>query len=183
MDQPSMPSPSANPSPSPDSDPEGSRPGEIETAQVIRSVRIDAPAEAVWRSLADPGELAIWLQADVQLDGALVPGVAGRVTDPDGAIRHMLITDVDAGRRVAWHWWEDGGELSSVEITATPDGETTEVRVVETVALAAVTSGGSRASAMSGVSDRFDRRWNTALPTLVDRFAAKLGVVPVSLVG
>ncbi len=155
-------------------------PDELETAQVVRRVVIDAPVEAVWPSLADPDALARWLQADVSLDGVLAPGVAGRVIDADGAVRHVLITDVEHGRRLAWHWWEDGGELSSVEITTTPQGEATEVRVVETVALASVTSGGSRAGI---VTDVFDQRWDVALPTLVDRFAAKLGVLAGSPVG
>ena len=52
-------------------------------------------------------------------------------------LRHLLVTDVEEGRRLAWHWWRNDGELSAVEITVESivDG-TTVVRVVETLAVA-----------------------------------------------
>lgn len=173
-----------NPTPEPGTEPAAGPPPPVdgpdghETAQVSRQVRIEAPVAAVWRSLTDPDELGRWLQADVVLDGAVVPGAAGQVIDGDGGVHHLLITEVDPARRVAWHWWEEGGELSSVEITARPDGDATVVRVVETVALAKATSGGRRAGV--DAVDRFDRRWNEALPHLAARFAAQVLSAPAA---
>jgi hypothetical protein len=61
------------------------------------------------------------------------PGGCGHVID-DGVRREVLVTAVEPGRRLAWHWWADGGELSSVEITLLPAGRGTRVRVVEIAA-------------------------------------------------
>ncbi len=74
-----------------------------------------------------------------------------------------------------WHWWRDDGELSSVEITVAPAGDATDVHVVEVVALATVSAGGStsfvdRADAISAI----DQGWGTALPALAGRLARKL---------
>ena len=94
-----------------------------------------------------------WLGAEVALD--LAPGAAGRVVEPDGTTRQVLVTTVEPGVRIAWHWWEDGGELSTVEITTAPVEGGTRVHVVETVALT------SRACA--------DRRWSATLAAGVGR--------------
>ena len=82
--------------------------------------------------LTDPDELAEWLDAEVDLD--LEPGAVGRVIDPDGTVRQVLVTDVEPGRRLAWHWWSDDDELSSVELVLEPlDDDRTRVRVTETI--------------------------------------------------
>ncbi len=44
----------------------------------------------------------------------------------------MLVTTVEPGHRLAWHWWPDGGDLSSVEITTVPLDPGTRVSVTET---------------------------------------------------
>jgi len=101
---------------------------------VEQSTEIDADVDEVWDVLADPDALGSWLGRDVDL--RLAPGAAGRVVDPDGTVRQVLVTDVDEHRRVAWHWWEDGGPLTSVEITLTPTPSGTRVDVHEIYAAA-----------------------------------------------
>jgi uncharacterized protein YndB with AHSA1/START domain len=137
--------------------------------QVVRSVDIDATVDDVWHALTDPAELAGWLDAEVSLD--LEPGAVGRVVEPDGTVRQVLVTDVEPGHRLAWHWWEDGGELSTVEITALPLDDGTRVRVVETPAGA----GGSiraQASVASGARSP-EQRWHRSLE-VVGRTATTL---------
>src|SRR4051794_28389813 len=87
---------------------------------VEQAVEIDASPDDVWHTLTDPEELARWLNAEVDLE--LEPGAVGRVVDPDGTVHQVLVTEVDRPRRLAWHWWQDGGDLSSVEIVVTPCG-------------------------------------------------------------
>jgi uncharacterized protein YndB with AHSA1/START domain len=147
----------------------------FEIARVERSVYIDARVDDVWTTMVEPDELSQWLGAQVDLDRPVGPGAAGEVLEPDGSIRHLLVTGHEAGRRLAWHWWRDDGELSSVEITARPDGDGTEVRVVEVVALATVTAGGAPAfSVDSDALSAMDRSWATAMSTLASRLSRKL---------
>ena len=148
---------------------------DFEIARVERSVHVDAPVDEVWSTLAEPDELSEWLGARVELDRPVGPGAAGEVVEADGSIRHLLVTGHEPGRRLAWHWWRDGDELSSVEITVRPDGDGTEVRVVETVALATVTAGGAPAfSVTSDLLSGMDRSWAAALPALASRLSRKL---------
>src|SRR5690606_18168100 len=89
----------------------------------------------------------------VELD--IRPEAVGHVVDDDGSRREVLVTDVEHERRVAWHWWDDDGELSSVEITLEPLIHSTRVRVIETIGTASV----PRVSACAG-------RWSSALSAL-----------------
>jgi uncharacterized protein YndB with AHSA1/START domain len=101
---------------------------------VEQSTEIDADVDEVWEVLTDPDALGRWLGREVDLD--LQPGAAGRVVDPDGTVRQVLVTDVEEAARVAWHWWEDDGPLTSVEITLTPTPSGTRVDVQEIYAVA-----------------------------------------------
>ena len=152
---------------------------------VEQSTEIDADVDEVWDVLADPDALGSWLGRDVDL--RLAPGAAGRVVDPDGTVRQVLVTDVDEHRRVAWHWWEDGGPLTSVEITLTPIPSGTRVDVLEIYAavprsvLGTEALGGRRGSAAAPVaitgvdaawSARTPARWSIRLAALASsRFA------------
>jgi uncharacterized protein YndB with AHSA1/START domain len=100
---------------------------------VERSIEIDAEPAEVWDVLTDPDQLEGWLGERVELD--LRPGGGGTVVDDDGTRREVLVTTVEVDRALAWHWWTDGDELSSVEITLAPaaPGHGTLVRVVETL--------------------------------------------------
>jgi uncharacterized protein YndB with AHSA1/START domain len=82
--------------------------------------------------ITDPDELAELLGGEVELD--LEPGAVGRVTEDDGTVRQVLVTDVEPGHRLTWHWWSDDDELSSVELVVEPlDGDRSSVRVTETL--------------------------------------------------
>lgn len=131
-------------------------PAEPSGERVERSVVLDAPAGDVWPVLCDPAELESWLGERVELD--VRPGGCGHVIDDDGVRREVLVTAVEPGRRLAWHWWADGGELSSVEITLVPVGAGTRVEVVEVAA--SLPGGAARACTSVG-----------ALPALIGRRA------------
>jgi uncharacterized protein YndB with AHSA1/START domain len=146
----------------------------FEIARVERTVRIDATPEQVWATIVDPTELGAWLGAEVELDRPLAAGAAGLLTEPEGGVRRLLVTELEPGR-LMWHWWRDDGDLSSVEITVTPAGEGTEVHVVEVVALATVSAGGSTSfvDARDAIA-AIDQGWASALPALAGRLARKL---------
>ncbi len=155
---------------------------DIEVMRVARTVQVDAPASEVWGHLSRLDDLAGWLGLELagadgaDRDDAVVrAGVAARAVDADGSVRHLLVSDVEEGTRLTWHWWRDDGELSAVEITLQPvDGErATQVRVVETLAVAPAGAGGRAALALVG---GIDDRWASVLPTLGARLARKLGV-------
>jgi uncharacterized protein YndB with AHSA1/START domain len=122
------------------------------TQKVERSIELDADVGDVWEVLAEPDELESWMGERVEID--MQPGGCGHVVGDDGVRREVLVTAVEPGRRLAWHWWEDGGELSSVEITLVPLRTGTRVDVVE-VAAASGDAGpggtGLRARACAGV--------------------------------
>jgi uncharacterized protein YndB with AHSA1/START domain len=106
-----------------------SSPSATPDTTVDRTAEIDADVDEVWEALTDPDALGEWLGSEVELE--LSPGEVGRVVDPDGTVRQVLVTDVEDHRRVAWHWWEDDGPLTSVEITLSPIPTGTRVDVVE----------------------------------------------------
>jgi uncharacterized protein YndB with AHSA1/START domain len=97
---------------------------------VERHVTLPAGLDEAWELLTDPDDLAAWLGREVALDPT--PGAAGVVVDHDGTRRHLVVDEVETGRRLAWRWWADGdAESSRVEITLVPGDAGTEVRVVE----------------------------------------------------
>lgn len=104
-------------------------PGSDPAASVERAIELDADPDAVWAAISDPHELAAWLGGRVDVD--LRPGAAGAIVDDEGVRYDVLVTDVEAGHRIAWHWWDAGGELSSVELTVEPGAGSTVLRVVE----------------------------------------------------
>ena len=128
-----------------------------ESTTVSREVELDATLDEVWSALTDPEELTAWLGAEVELD--LRPAGGGRVVDRDGTVRDVLVTDVEPGRRLAWHWWDDRGELSSVEVTVEQLVDATRVRVMEVVAASSPAAGTARASALT-------YRWSSRLGSL-----------------
>jgi len=99
---------------------------------VERHVTLPAELDEAWTLLTDPDDLAAWLGREVALDPT--PGAAGTVVDHDGTRRHLIVEEVDAGRRLSWRWWtgdDPQGEPSRVEITLIPAERGTTVRVVE----------------------------------------------------
>jgi uncharacterized protein YndB with AHSA1/START domain len=88
--------------------------------RIEQHVDLDTDAEEAWRAISDRDELAAWFGGAVDVE--IRPGEAGTIVDDDGVRHEVLITDVEEGRRVAWHWWDERGELSSVEITVEQTG-------------------------------------------------------------
>jgi uncharacterized protein YndB with AHSA1/START domain len=104
---------------------------------VERHVTLPTDLDEAWDLLTRPEELGAWLGDEVVLDPT--PGAAGTVLERDGTRRHLVVHDVEVGRRIAWEWWTDeadadGAGASRVEITLVPTDEGTLVRVVEQLA-------------------------------------------------
>lgn len=101
---------------------------------VERHLTLPADLERTWELLTTPDDQAGWLGAEVDLDPR--PGAAGLVVDHDGTRRRLVVDEVDAGRRLSWHWAVEGddgavGPASRVEITLAPTEDGTQVTVVE----------------------------------------------------
>lgn len=126
--------------------------------QIEQHVDLDTDPEDAWRAISDRDELAAWFGGVVDVE--IRPGEAGTIVDDTGTRYDVLVTDVEEGRRVAWHWWDERGELSSVEITMEPIGELTRVRVVERLV---------RPDAAPAVTASCARRWGRASARLWPR--------------
>ena len=112
-------------------------------APVQREVTIAAAPKMVWAALTDPGELASWFGAEVDID--LRPGGNVHFRWPDGAERRGLVVDLDPPYRLAFRWRElrttDTGLVSTdasvVTFVLEPDGDGTRVTVTESPGVAA----------------------------------------------
>ena len=120
-------------------------------------VDLDATIESAWAALSDPGELARWLGSSVELD--VRPGGRGRVVDDDGTVRDVLVTAVDDHQAIAWHWWSDDGELSSVELRIDERDGHARLHIVEMLVP------GPHVDARSSIA-RCSRRWTAATSRL-----------------
>ena len=97
-------------------------------ATVTRTVRLDAPCCEVWQNLVRPEDLAAWMGGPVSVD--VRPGGVGRASLPDGD-RSILVTSVDDEHRLGWLWWDDEGQVSSVELRLAPEGAGCRLTVIE----------------------------------------------------
>lgn len=88
--------------------------------EVEREIRLEAPPEEVWESLADAG----WLGPDAFVE--LRPAGEVRCGERSG-----FVEEVEAPRRLVFWWSAPEGESSRVELDLAEDGEATVVRVVE----------------------------------------------------
>lgn len=68
------------------------------TAEVIRSVTVDAPVAAVWDVVADPDQRDRWLD------------------DDDALSRETRLDRVDPHRGLSWTWWRPGDGSSAAEV-------------------------------------------------------------------
>ena len=103
--------------------------GDASEARFEQVVDLDASIGAVWDAISDPGGLASWLGSSVELE--LRPGGrGGRRGRRHGA--RSVVTDVRSGEQIAWHWWSDTGDLSSVELHLDEHEGHTRLRIVET---------------------------------------------------
>jgi len=107
-----------------------------ETDIVVREVRIAAAPTVVFSYFVDPAKLTTWKAASAELDarpgGRFRMDVTGR-----GDIAHGEYLDLDPPRRIRFTWrWEEARPAPSaappsvVEVTLTPDGNGTLLRLV-----------------------------------------------------
>jgi uncharacterized protein YndB with AHSA1/START domain len=99
--------------------------------EITRELDLQAPAEEVWRLLADPEELAGWVGDEV---------------------RSAPVVRDGAGRRLTWTWAPDGVE-STVEVVVVEAGERTRVQVTERTA--GVPTASARACSLARWDDAF----------------------------
>jgi uncharacterized protein YndB with AHSA1/START domain len=97
--------------------------------------RIDARPETVFSYLTDPRRYMRWMGVDAQLDPQ--PGGIYRVTVPQGFVALGEFVEIDPPHRVVFTWgWEGDSPVppgsSRVEITLTPDGHGTLLRLTHT---------------------------------------------------
>ena len=97
--------------------------------EVEREVLLDAPPAEVWEALTDEEQLEAWFANDVEFD--LDRG--GVFRWDDGDVRHAVVEQVDAERRLAIRWWDpDGDEQSEVTFTLEEIPAGTRLVVTET---------------------------------------------------
>jgi uncharacterized protein YndB with AHSA1/START domain len=135
-------------------------------ATVTHAIDLDASLDDVWQAVTDPAQLAAWFGGEVDLE--VKPAAAGRIVGDDGTEYAVLVTDVDDHRRVAWHWWDDQGSLSSVELTLEERDGVTRLRVVERLVE-------SEPHGMPARAQACGRRWERATSRLWQRVSAHAG--------
>jgi uncharacterized protein YndB with AHSA1/START domain len=94
---------------------------------------IQARAETVFRYFTDPDRYTAWMGVEAEFDAT--PGGIYRVRVPQGFYAVGEFVEVEPPRRVVFTWgWEGDPEVppgsTRVEVTLTPTGSTTVVRLV-----------------------------------------------------
>ncbi|MEX1157812.1 MAG: SRPBCC domain-containing protein, partial [Thermomicrobiales bacterium] len=101
---------------------------------IEREIQIMARPETVFAYLTDPAKLVAWMGKQATLDAR--PGGAFRLRYDEGHVASGEYVEVVPNERVVLTWgWEAEGAAtppgaSSVEITLTPDGDGTRLRLV-----------------------------------------------------
>jgi uncharacterized protein YndB with AHSA1/START domain len=107
---------------------------QAERSDVVTSeVRIEARPETVFAFFTDPEKMKRWKGRAAELDAR--PGGVYRVELSDRNVAIGEYVELDPPRRVVFTWGWDGNEKvppgsSTVEITLTPDGDATLLRLV-----------------------------------------------------
>ena len=78
------------------------------TADVVTSIRIEAPPDAVFRFFVDPDRLMRWMGTEADIDPT--PGGRFRVNVNGDDVAMGAYTVVDPPRRVAFTWGWDGND-------------------------------------------------------------------------
>jgi uncharacterized protein YndB with AHSA1/START domain len=110
--------------------------GTSQSHAIEREVRIDASPETVFDFFTDPAKMVRWKGAEATLDPR--PGGIYRVQMNEQAIAVGEYVEVDPPNRIVFTWgWEGDFAAtppgsSTVEVTFTPDGEGTLVRLMHT---------------------------------------------------
>lgn len=102
---------------------------------IERDILIEAPAEVVWRTITEPGQMSLWFADRVDL--VAEPGAHGYMQfgDQGGPV---VVETVEPPARFAFRWNHPRGQepvagnSQLVEFTLTPEGgERTRLRVAE----------------------------------------------------
>ena len=107
--------------------------GTSQSLVVEREVQIEASPETVFEFFTDPAKATRWMGSAATLDPR--PGGVYRV-DIGQWTNVGEFVEVDPPNRIAWTWgWEGHDDMippgsSTVEVTLTPDGDATIVRLV-----------------------------------------------------
>ena len=121
-------------------------------AEVVRSVDLDAAPDEVWEAIVDDEARSSWLGGETRLDP--VPGGGGYATTEDGERRQVRVDEVDAGRRLSFRWWpEGGGEASTVELVVLPRSGGSTLTVTETLPVVRASASASVALVSSRLLD------------------------------
>ena len=110
-------------------------PGTIE-----RDIVIEAPIEAIWRAVTQPGQISRWFTDSAQID--LRPNGTGtlvwdsRATNQPATV-HLHIVTIESPRTFSFRWLHPAGAAAGannsllVEFTLTPEGGHTRLRLAE----------------------------------------------------
>jgi uncharacterized protein YndB with AHSA1/START domain len=93
--------------------------------ELSREITLPAPAEDVWRSLAEP----TWLGEDASIE--LRPNGEVKAGDRTG-----FVEEAEEPSRLVFWWSKPGEDATRVELDLEEDGDETHVRVVESHPLA-----------------------------------------------
>jgi uncharacterized protein YndB with AHSA1/START domain len=102
---------------------------------ITREIEIDAPCDVVWGIVTEARHLAGWLSDEAVID--LRPGGAMLLTWHGHGVYHARVETVEPPRRFAFRWVLREGEepvqggSTLVEMTLTPTGTGTRLKVVE----------------------------------------------------
>jgi uncharacterized protein YndB with AHSA1/START domain len=105
------------------------------TERVEHTVRVDAPREAVFEYFTDPSKLSRWMGSQATLDPR--PGGVCRF-EINGSRMIGQYVQVDFPWRLVFTWgWETtmfevGAQSTAVEVSFTPEGDGTVVRLTHT---------------------------------------------------
>jgi len=114
-------------------------PGTIE-----RDIAIEAPIEAIWRAVTQPGQISRWFTDSAEIDlrpngtGTLVWD--GRATSQPATV-HLHIVTIEPPRTFSFRWLHPAGAAAGesnsllVEFTLTPEGGHTRLRLAESGAV------------------------------------------------
>ncbi|HYU93113.1 MAG TPA: SRPBCC domain-containing protein [Actinomycetota bacterium] len=102
------------------------------TDVLAHEVRIEARPEIVFEFLTDPDKMTQWKGDSAQLDAR--PGGVYRVQIGQAVVVGEFV-ELDPPRRVVFTWGWEGNDAvppgsTTVEVTLTPDGEATILRLV-----------------------------------------------------
>jgi uncharacterized protein YndB with AHSA1/START domain len=107
---------------------------------IQRDIFIEAPADAVWRTITEPASITEWFAERVEFE--VRPGADGVFVfdkDPNADAKTVAVAveTVDPPRRLAFRWGHEVGTAASpqnsvlVQFTLAPEGGGTRLRVVE----------------------------------------------------